>query len=333
MKILFICNFDFNLRSSNINSLGGIETNNISLSKQLLNLGHQIILASKTKEEFIVEGLKNISIDNLKNNSVDYDFVVSSNFSKIFNSFRNSKHIFWLHNPFQIEKAFRRGDLFPILFNQPNVVFVSQYLKSITSILYPFKSKTIIPNGVEDIFLKIKRAQDKKPIFIITSARKKGLSEIIEMWCNKVHVINKDLELYIFGVNSDDYKEKIDSLISKGIKFFGRVERKYLADVYSYSTAMINLGYDETFCCSALEASAAGLPILTFGKTALKERVKNNINGFVLSSFDELSDCILKLNSSYHLWKRLSDKSRLNSKFFQWKNVANIWNNYLNSIE
>ena len=52
---------------------------------------------------------------------------------------------------------------------------------------------------------------------------------------------------------------------------------------------MICLGYDETFCLNALEANSCGLPVLTFGKSALNELILNNYNGFVVNNFKDLS--------------------------------------------
>jgi len=43
---------------------------------------------------------------------------------------------------------------------------------------------------------------------------------------------------------------------------------------------MIHPGYDETFCISALEGQASGLPVITFNRSALSERVLNNLNGY-----------------------------------------------------
>ena len=44
---------------------------------------------------------------------------------------------------------------------------------------------------------------------------------------------------------------------------------------------------------NALEANSCGLPILTFGKTSLKDLIINNKNGFFVDSFDALSNKIL----------------------------------------
>ena len=42
---------------------------------------------------------------------------------------------------------------------------------------------------------------------------------------------------------------------------------------------MICLGYDETFCLNAIESFACGLPIITFGHTAVAE-ISNKKNSF-----------------------------------------------------
>ena len=51
---------------------------------------------------------------------------------------------------------------------------------------------------------------------------------------------------------------------------------------------MICLGYDETFCLNALKANSCGLPIFTFGKTALNELILNNNGIIVKTRFSQL---------------------------------------------
>ena len=58
---------------------------------------------------------------------------------------------------------------------------------------------------------------------------------------------------------------------------------------------MICLGYDETFCLNALEANACGLPVITFGKTALNEIIKHNKNGFIVNNFDDMAKSLNKI--------------------------------------
>ena len=63
------------------------------------------------------------------------------------------------------------------------------------------------------------------------------------------------------------------SLFKKNIHFFGRISKNKLKEIYQKSMGMICLGYDETFCLNALEANSCGLPVITFGKTALNEMI------------------------------------------------------------
>ena len=50
MNILFYCPFNFDIKSSNLRSLGGIESLNIELSKYLSHSHHKIFLATNCKK-------------------------------------------------------------------------------------------------------------------------------------------------------------------------------------------------------------------------------------------------------------------------------------------
>ena len=89
---------------------------------------------------------------------------------------------------------------------------------------------------------------------------------------------------------------------------------------------MICLGYDETFCLNAIEANSCGLPVISFGKTALIDLVKNNYNGFIVKDFKGLSKKIMYLLKSNNKIKlkftnnciTYSKKFSLNSIFYAW---------------
>ena len=59
---------------------------------------------------------------------------------------------------------------------------------------------------------------------------------------------------------------------------------------------MICLGYDETFCLNALEANSCGLPIITFGKTALKDYSISNYNSIIAKNFNDLENKIMLIS-------------------------------------
>lgn len=329
MKILFYCPFNFNLKSKFINQLGGIETLNIELAKKLSNFEHKIYLATYCKKILKHKKIINIPIKNLSNTDYDFDLVISSNNSKIFNYFKKSKKILWMHNTLALEKAFRKGYLLPILFNKIKSIFVSNYLNKITSELYMFNKRKVIPNFLPSIFEKNKQNFKRKKIFVWSVQREKGLNQTLELWSKNIFINNKDIKLFIFGIKKKKFNSKIKYYQKKNIFFFDRVPKKKLKDIYNKSLAMICLGYDETFCLNALEANSCGLPIITFGKTSLKDFTINDKNGFLVNDFNELGDKILYLSRS-KINKNVikycynhSKKFYLDKTFPQWLKIIN----------
>ena len=237
--------------------------------------------------------------------SIVSDIIVSSNEPNIFNYYKNSKKILWLHNTLSIEKAFRKKKLISILKNKITVVFVSKYLKNKTSNFYLFNKKIIIKNFLSKRFISKKIRFKRKPIFIWSVQRKKGLQETINIWINKIYPQNKKIRFYVFGINKSDFEKKLRYYRKKNIFFFGRVSKIKLRNIYSNSIGMICLGYDETFCLNALEGNSCGLPIFTFGKTALNELIHDKNNGIISNDFSQLALHLNKfLNSNFTIRKR-----------------------------
>ena len=326
MNILFYCPFKFSIDSKNIASLGGIESLNIDLCKELAKNKLKIFLATYTTQKIKKNGVTNIPIKEIigEKNKVNFDVIVSSNEPNIFNYYQNSKKILWLHNTLSIEKAFRKKKLISILKNKITVVFVSEYLKNKTSNFYLFNKKIIIKNFLSKRFISKKIKFKRKPIFVWSVQRKKGLQEMINIWINKIYPLNKKIRFYVFGINKSDFEKKFQHYRKKNIFFFGRVSKNKLKHFYDQSSGMICLGFDETFCLNALEANSCGLPILTFGKTALKDLSINNYNSFLLRNYDEISKKILSISRN-GLEKRMIKNSVNHSKKYRVEKIIRKW--------
>lgn len=328
MNILINCPSRFDINSNKLDKIGGIESLNIALAKKLVNLNFNVILSTFCNKKIEKNKLINHPINIIKENKNNYKFdvIISSNDSTIFNPFPDSKKIFWLHNPLQIEKSIRKNQLFSLLRNRPKAVFVSSYLESITSKLFFFNERLIIPNFLLNNFIKKKVNFNRKQIFVWSVQRNKGLKETIDTWINKISPLYKEAELHIFG--SDILGKNFDKkkLKYKKIFFKGRVNRKILINTYNKSLAMICLGYDETFCLNALEANSCGLPIITFGKTALNDFVQNNKNGFLVNDYNDLSSAIVKMiKISKIKHKKLIRNSIILSKDYLLSKIINSW--------
>tara|TARA_B110000977_G_C11024909_1_gene472772 strand:+ start:256 stop:1263 length:1008 start_codon:yes stop_codon:yes gene_type:complete len=328
MNILLSCPSKFSLVSKNLKKLGGIESLNLELAKTLSKENINVTLATDCKKTIIKNKITNIPINKLKTNSKNFSFdsIVSSNDTSLYSYFKKSKKILWLHNKLQIEKAIRKKNFFPINYHRPHVVFVSNYLSNFTSSFFLFKKRFVISNFLSNFFIVKKMNFDRKKIFVWSVQRDKGLSELIEIWINKIYQRDKSVKLYIFGVNNKISKSKNTFLKSKNIFFFGRVSKSKLKSTYLNSLAMICLGYDETFCLNALEANSCGLPIITFGKTALKDYSISNYNSIIAKNFNDLENKIFYLSSLNKRKKDALIKNSFNhSKKFRLNIISKLW--------
>lgn len=275
MKILLFVNTVQSFK--NHKTLGGIEILNYELYKYLKKK-HKIILSNILSKKIL---------------TVNWDIVISSNDSIIFNQVKTKRKILWLHNKLQLEKAFRKKQLFSLLFNKIEAVFVSKYLNENTSRFYNFSKRTVIPNFLPSIFEKNKFSKNKKKkknLFVWSVQRKLGLDELINVWKKKIYSLNSNCELHIFGVN---YKN--NQLIKYNIFCHGKIPRQKLLNFYKKSIGMICLGYDETFCLNAIEAMKMGLPIVTLGKTALNEIIEDKKNGYLVDNINNIDKPIINL--------------------------------------
>ena len=306
MRILL--DFNTSINKQNYNKLGGIESLNIGLFNNLKNTYQHIALKYRNKK---------VSLKN------QWDVIISSNNARVFNKDKKQKYILWIHNKIQIEKAIRKRQLIPILSNDIHAVFVSKYLERVTSKIYNFKSRNIIPNFLDKKFEDQKLNFKRKPMFIWSVQRDEGLNETIGMWIKTIQKNNSFAELHVFGIkNFKIYK----NLEKNNIFFHGRVNKNILIKFYKKSMAMICLGYDETFCLNAIESMSCGLPILSFKKTALNDLIKDNINGYKVDDFHNLSEKIIFLmNMDKKKRIKIINKTYKYSQKFYFKNIKNKW--------
>ena len=333
MNILFYCPFKFNLNSKHLSSLGGIESLNIDLSRELAKKNLKIFLATHCNKEIKKKNLTNIPIKKILSNQSDlkFDVIISSNDSNIFNRFKLSKKILWMHNSLPIEKSIRKNKFFSIIRNKITVVFVSNYLKNKTKKLYLFNKRTVIKNFLSRNFQIKKLNYDRKQIIVWSVQRNKGLNETIQMWIKKIYPYNPKLRFCIYGIDKNKYKNQLKYLNKFNINFFGRIKKNKLKNIYSKSLAMICLGYDETFCLNALEANACGLPLLTFGKTALKDYAINNFNSYIIKDYNDLSKKIHSI-SNKKINKKIIINSFNKSKEYKLNVIVKSWISLINKI-
>jgi glycosyltransferase involved in cell wall biosynthesis len=326
-KILINCPSILDITNKNNNSLGGIESLCLVLANELSKRKFNITFSCINKKKIQKGKILYVSINEIKKKFKNYNFdsIISANDASIFSYYKQTeKQFFWLHNKLQIEKSIRKKQFLSIIKNRLNVVFVSNYLKNITSNLYFFKKKFVIKNFLLPNFKNNKVRIKRKPIFIWSVQREKGLSDFINIWINQVYNSSKSAKFYIFGIDKIPNNLNKKFLKSKNIFFKGRVSKKKLKKTYNESMGMVCLGYDETFCLNALEANACGLPVITLGKTVLKDYVINNFNGYIVNNFSDIAlkiKYLIKLKSR----KKIIQNSISTSKKYYLDTIIHDW--------
>lgn len=314
MKILFFLKNTCNLKLKN---LGGIETLNLSLFKAIKKINNQTYFSNSLTKKLIKK---------------KWDCVISSNSAQVFDKTKSKKNILWLHNKLQLEKSIRKSEFLPIIKNEIITVFNSNYLDQKTTKIFNFKKRIIIPNFLSTEFMEKKKNFKRQPYFVWSVQRKLGLDKIIDLWIEKIHLSNKNFKFLIFGLkDSKTDKYNLNKLKKYNIFFKGRVNKSILIRYYSRSMAMICLGYDETFALNVIEGFSCGLPMITFGYTAVGELV-NNKNSFILKSYDDFNKSIFyisnlnfkKRNKISNYCIKFSNKYILDKIIIKWANIIGL---------
>jgi glycosyltransferase involved in cell wall biosynthesis len=338
MKLLFVCPspVSFDLASVAVGHIGGIELCNVELSRALAEMGHDVELATPTDRVVRVDGVSNGPLAALLDRAASkpYDAVISSNDARPLASIPASAKVLWVHNPIALEKAVRRRQLTAYFSVRPHAVFVGQQLAQGMSRLYPFASREVIPHGVQNQF----HATHDRPIpaharFIWASQPHRGLKPTLDAWISAVHPKVPEAEFHIYGATLADVGHDAAFLAAHGVTVFGRVDRGDLVDAYRSATAMLYPGADdETFCLAAAEAQACGVPVVTLGRGALRERVQHGINGVIADSFAELAHWAVRLARHGPLASLLSAGAMACARPLTWHRAGCLWQSYLDRV-
>ena len=300
----------------NKKKLGGIETLNINLFKVLKKHRNKCHISNKITKKIC---------------KIKWNNIISSNDAKIFDKVNAQNNYLWLHNKLQVEKAIRKKQIFSIIRNKINAVYNSKYLYDNTSKLYFFNKNLVIPNFLSKEFENVSVNYNRKPFFVWSVQRNKGLDKVIDIWINDIYPKNKKFKLFIFGISKSNLdKYNLKRLSNYNVYYKGRVNKQTLIGFYRKSLAMICLGYDETFCLNAIESFACGLPIITFGYTAVAE-ISTQQNSFKISNYNDIAKLIIQIaNMNLKSRKKLINNCIKFSRNYHLNLIINKWLKLIN---
>ena len=115
------------------------------------------------------------------------------------------------------------------------------------------------------------------------------------------------------------------SLATNNITFLGALEHTKINDVFLSSDLMFLPAKSEGFPKVILEAAASGTPCVVYNTYGANEWITNNLDGFVVSNFEEVKDIVVRLIDEPQLLKTISSNSVLLASKYDWKVLIKDW--------
>ncbi|MFN8576582.1 MAG: glycosyltransferase [Candidatus Sericytochromatia bacterium] len=343
--------------------LGGTHSAMINLAQNLSNnpKNQVYIFCNCEDEEGIYNNVNYQKLEKIvkfsKENYIDFYICVASE-SSLRASLKAKKTILWLHNdysPYWKELSDVAADLSGLMATKSDkVITVSNWHNQVIKDTFkiPDKHLKVIYNGInQELFSKNKPLNQRKKHLIYFSAPDRGLDLILDFF-PKIKEKVKDIELHIYssfktwGKTDSNFKEIENKILKKSnqngvfvheplpIKELSEKLKNALLFVYPNHCSEETYFNAETFCISAVEAQACGLPVIMSNRGALGEVALNNETGFLIDGEpyslefkDKFISSILDLLNNTELWQKFSNNAFKWSKKFYYNQIVNDWEN------
>jgi len=267
---------------------GGVETTYLELPPVLADLGFDVFVAGRCEERQQGRAYY-LPYADLPASHLQPDIVVATRWFEPFTWYPNAKHILWLQDAWF-------ADCLPILQAAHATVVSSPWHRSYTLQRYSHAADPdrlhVIPLGIH-----LRRIADqvadvaRDPLRAIYSSNPdRGLVELAQMW-PALRAAVPGLQLTVtYGWEglatwdgSPEWRAHIERTRTtitatmtpdSGVTFTGRLgKRRLVEEMQRASILLYPNNFQETFCLTALEAQAAGLPIVSSQLGALPTTV------------------------------------------------------------
>ena len=320
MKIVLIENsnieYDGNDRNNPI--LRGAELAIINYSEELVKRNHDVTVINNCKSDNIINGVRYHNFKS-KNFNRNFDIAIVNADAKLFNIVRSRKNFVLSHSIQNFEKFIRNNQLISFFKFKPIVLCFSNYHYKNRSLFTSFYGKKILIPSIDIDYYNTKISSDIKKDIIFYSRADRNSKIVIKIWkelFTKFQIKNK---LYVssdIDIN-DDYLNKFN-IYKK--PFLDKTD--HINFLKNFRISIIPGHKGEVYCNVAEESKALGIPILTLGIGALKERVDNDFNGYLCKDEEDLTSKLYNLISNDEDYLRLKKNLLLNRGNYTWSNTV-----------
>lgn len=282
---------------------------------------------------------------NLKNSFKDADLIY------LFSGFK--RFFFWVTFPaLVIAKVYRkkviisaRGgaaeDFFkkwrflvkPMLNLADKITVPSEFLQIVFLNILNYPTE-IIPNIADLNLFTYKERNSFLPRVIVS----RGLEKIYNIPCviKAFELVKQRYESAELGIAGDgSEKNNLQKLVNElnlnGVKFYGALNQKELADLYSHYDIFINASNVDNFPGAIIEAFASGLPVVTTNSGGIPYIIKDEYTGFLVTqnNHEQLAEKIFFVIQNPDVAKTIAKNARNESEKYTWNKIKeqlfSIW--------
>ena len=320
-----------------IGALGGSESAMVFASRALAARGHHVDVYSRCDAPGVYDDVTWHDIDALDEHARarEWDVFVSLRFPDLLErDIRASLRLLWAQDviaPMPIESILSWADGF---------VFVSEWHRSQTVAAHPGIApfSAVVPNSV-DLPLFREPHPEAPPLLVHLSRPERGLRPLLAAW-PLIRAAVPEARLAVARYHSfhepagseiEAFCHRMDEAVRKqpATEPVQHLDKPGLYALLSRATAMVYPAeFDETSCIAAIEAQAAGLPVVATRRGALSETLHPDAAWFVEPGslmVRAFADRVIELMYDTEARAAMSAAGRRHALSFDATRIAEVW--------
>jgi hypothetical protein len=314
--------------------MGGAEAAFVGLAEALARRGHRVTVANNCTAPIYHNGVAWQRLDGFASNRAD--LYIANRGDRLLRRVRGARRtIFWIHNPADYLLKWRY--LSKLALRQPLIVFSGAAHAATYPRWAPSGGRIIIPYGIAEIFrTTAPAAAPPPPRAIFTSNPLRSLDWLLDIWERRIRPQVPAAELHVFsgprtygavGARKEatmlPVLSRARSMAAAGVVLREPIAKPALAEAMRGMRAYLYRGdAGETFCASAGEAQAMGIPGVVQDIGSLRERIIDGVTGVVARDESAFAEAAINLLTDDALWQRQHAAALVHQRGFGWDEAA-----------
>jgi glycosyltransferase involved in cell wall biosynthesis len=174
----------------------------------------------------------------------------------------------------------------------------------------------VLPPGMDDSLLALPETVGTYALCVSRLAPEKGVDRLVQ-WSRDL-----PLDLVVAGDGPAPYVAHLRSLAGPHTRFVGPLTGPALVEAYAGCRFLAFLPYEEEFGMAALEAMAAGKPVVASSGGGLVSLVQDGRTGFLVSDRDAFAARAMALAANNDLCRAFGRAGRTAALAYSWERFA-----------